>query len=132
MLGKNSDAILLIFAPTVVSFTSALFVGKGNSQRGSGLLPLHLHAQPESFHVACSTWEQMVPNAEPGIKLLVGADEGDIVDEKLCTEVQLWCVDNGFEFVRWTRSAPPSASASQAAETASEERADHSIGACDS
>ncbi|KAL5482073.1 hypothetical protein EMCRGX_G022354 [Ephydatia muelleri] len=100
VLGKNSDAILLIFAPTV----------------------------PESFHVACSTWEQMVPNAEPGIKLLVGADEGDIVDEKLCTEVQLWCVDNGFEFVRWTRSAPPSASASQAAETAaSEERADHSI-----
>lgn len=90
---------------------------------------LHLHAQPDSFHVACSTWEQMAPSAEPGIKLLVGADEGSAVDEKFYTEVQLWCVDNGFELVRWARSIPLT-SASTSAETAPEERKDHSIGVC--
>ena len=63
----------------------------------------------------------MAPSAEPGIKLLVGADEGSAVDEKFYTEVQLWCVDNGFELVRWARSIPLT-SASTSAETAPEEQ----------
>lgn len=46
------------------------------------------------------------------MKLLVGAEEGEgDVDEIFHSEVQQWCVDNGFELVMWKKSATPTSAA---------------------